>query len=333
MKTFIIAEAGSNHDKDLNQAFKLVDAAKSAGADAVKFQIFSSNTLYAKDTPNFGGYTNINELMASLELPREWVKTIKDYCDKKDIEFMATPFDEEAVQQLCDLEVKKLKIAGFESTDLRFVELVASTGLPLIISAGIGCSLSFIEKIIDVCHKQKNYDITMLHCNNAYPTPQEDINLGTIKNIYDTYKNRGLKVGLSDHTLSTLTPSLAVSIGASVIEKHFTISKKLPGPDHAFAMEPDELKQMCEYIRLAEVSFATKEGIYTSSEEHFKFARRSVVSKTFIAKGEVFSEENTTTSRPFLENAVAAEKYHSIIGKIATRDIEARNTIREDDLK
>jgi sialic acid synthase SpsE len=333
MSTFIIAEAGSNHDKDLKQALKLVDVAKESGSDAVKFQIFSSNTLYANNTPNFAGYTDINELMESLELPRDWIVEIKKYCDSKEIEFMATPFDEQAVAQLCDLGVKRIKIAGFESTDLRFVELVSSTKLPLIISAGIGCDLEFITKIINTCHLQQNYDITILHCNNAYPTPQKDINLSTIVRIKEMFADKGIKVGLSDHTMSPLTPSIAVALGAKVIEKHFTISNKLEGPDHKFAMNPEQLKEMCSAIRIAEESLGTKQVKYTSSEEAFKFARRSVISKTRIKKGETITLKNVTTSRPFLENSIPADQFYNTIGKKAVKDIEPRNIIEKEDLK
>jgi sialic acid synthase SpsE len=332
MNTFVIAEAGSNHNKSLEQAYALVDVAKESGAQAVKFQIFSSKTLYAENTPNFAGYGDINALMKTLELPREWVPKIKEYCDKKNIEFMATPFDEEAIQQLCDVGVKRMKIAGFESTDLRFVEMVAATKLPLIISAGIGCHIDFIQEIIDTCHKQDNYDITILHCNNAYPTPQEDINLLMVKDILEKYGKQGVKVGLSDHTMSTITPALAVMVGATTIEKHFTISNKLPGPDHPFAMEPNDLKKMNEEISLAELSLKRKKSEYTDSEKDFKMARRSVISKEEIKKGQELTQENITTSRPFLEGAVPASSYREIIGSKTLRDIAPGTVIRREDL-
>ena len=248
-KTFIIAEAGANHNQNFDQAIKLIEIAKSSGADAVKFQTYSSETLYSKNTPDFAGYSNINQLIKNIELPREWQKDLKQYCDDIGIEFMSTPFDEKAVDELVNLGVNRLKVAGFEATDLRFLEKVASTGLPLIISAGIGCSLDFINTIINRCYEKECYDLTILHCNNAYPTPQEDINLGTIKDIIKKY-DPVVKVGLSDHTMNTLTPSLAVAMGATVIEKHFTISRQLPGPDHPFALEPKELKEMIDNIEI-----------------------------------------------------------------------------------
>ena len=180
MNTFVIAEAGSNHNKNFDQALKLIDAAKEAGTNAVKFQTFSSKTIYNKNTPNFAGYQNINKLIKNLEMPREWQKDLKQYCDEIDIEFMSTPFDEKAVNELVNLGVKRLKIAGFESTDWRFVDMVASTGLPLIISIGIGFEFQYIGYILDIVEKYGN-DLTLLHCNNAYPTPVYDINLNVVE--------------------------------------------------------------------------------------------------------------------------------------------------------
>ena len=172
-KTFIIAEAGANHNRDFNQALSLIDAAVYAGADAVKFQTYSSSTLYSKNTPNFANYSNINDLIKSIELPREWQKDLKLYCDKNKIEFMSTPFDRKAVRELKEIGVKRLKIAGFESTDPRFIKMVASTGLPIIFSAGIGTNLQGISDVLRwISDVNNNPDVTVLHCNNAYPTPR-----------------------------------------------------------------------------------------------------------------------------------------------------------------
>ena len=318
MNTFIIAEAGANHNRNFNQALKLIEIAKESGADAVKFQTYSSETLYSKNTPNFAGYHNVNQLIKDIELPREWQKSLKTHCDMIDIEFMSTPFDKKAVNELVGLGVKRLKIAGFESTDLRFLDMVASTRLPLIISAGIGCSLDFIDKIIKTCNNKGCDDLTILHCNNAYPTPQKDINLNTIKDIQAYYPS--VKVGLSDHTVNTLTPSLAVTMGAKVIEKHFTISRNLPGPDHSFALEPKELKEMIDNIRLTEVSLGRKKEQYTKSETEFSKARRSIVAKKTIKKGDLLNEASITTKRPFLKGNVAASEWFNTLGQVAIKD-------------
>ena len=320
MNTFVIAEAGANHNRDFNQALELINVAKKSGASAVKFQTYSSETLYSKNTPDFAGYKNINQLIKDIELPREWQKDLKQYCDEIDIEFMSTPFDEQAVDELVNLGVKRLKVAGFEATDIRFLDIVASTKLPLIISAGIGCSLDFISKIEEICYSRGCNDLTILHCNNAYPTPQKDVNLSTLKDIQAYYPK--VKVGLSDHTMNTLTPSLAVTMGAEVIEKHFTISRQLPGPDHPFALEPNQLKEMIDNIRLTEISLGRKKEQYTSSEEPFSKARRSIIAKEFINKGEILTPNNITTKRPFLEGNIPASKWESIIGSKANKDYQ-----------
>jgi N,N'-diacetyllegionaminate synthase len=315
MKTFIIAEAGANHNKEWNKATQLIDVAKEAGADAVKFQTYSSETLYSKNTPDFAGYKNVNKLIKDIELPREWQKDLKQYCDEVGIEFMSTPFDEQAVQELVDIGVKRLKIAGFESTDPRFVDMVASTGLPIVMSIGIGFKWSHWGLYIDIFEKYNN-DVTLLHCNNAYPTPPEDVFLDTIKTMALDSRYR---TGFSDHTLSPYTPSLAVAAGATVIEKHFTLDKTLPGPDHPFAVEPHELKIMVDHIRYAEKCVGHKIG-FSSSEEKFKQGMRSIVVKKPIKKGEVFTVDNITTKRPFLEGNVAALDWDITLGKTSDKN-------------
>ena len=322
-RTFVIAEAGANHDGNKSQAFRLIDVAIKSGADAVKFQTYSSDTLYSKYTPDFAGYRDIPKLIKDLELPREWQKELKLYCDDNGIEFMSTPFDEKAVDELYDLGVKRFKIAGFESTDPRLVKYVASTKLPLIISLGIGTDFNTMVQIKNwILDVNNNPDITFLHCNNAYPTPFEDINLKHMSNmIYNGLKGV-MNFGLSDHTEGILTPPIAVALGAEVIEKHYTLDRTLPGPDHPFAIEPDELKQMVDNIRLVEKMMKTKLERYTESEKGFTMARRSVVAKCDINSGDILTEDNITTKRPLLENSVPAIEYYDVIGKKVITDIK-----------
>ena len=328
MSVFVIAEAGANHNRNIKQAFALIDVAKDSGADAVKFQTYSSSTLYSKNTPDFAGYKNISKLIEDIELPREWQKDLKQYCDDIDIEFMSTPFDEAAVEQLVSLGVKRLKIAGFESTDPRFVRMVASAGLPIIVSAGIGSNLGSIQNIIDwVSLEQSSPDITVLHCNNAYPTPDCDINLNRIDSITSRYPN--IKVGLSDHTEGTLAPCLAVAKGAVCIEKHYTISKLLPGPDHPFALEPEKLKEMVSLIRASEKMCRDTENLLTESETGFAKAMRSVVASCDIREGELLTETNTTTKRPFLPGNVHSSRYYDVIGTTSTKSYKKDDFILE----
>jgi len=316
-KTFIIAEAGANHNRNFEQAKALIDVAKAAGADACKFQTYSSETLYVKNTPDFAGYKNINKLIKDIELPREWQKDLKNYCDEKEIEFMSTPFDEQAVQELVDLGVKKLKIAGFEATDFRFIDMVASSGLPLVISLGIGFKMNYLGKIFEIA-KRHNNSLSFMYANNAYPTPVEDAGVGIVKQLAIDGRYQW---GLSDHTESTITPALAVAAGATIIEKHFTLSKRLPGPDHPFALEPHELKEMVQHIRYAEKACKKQHSDNLSeSEKVFAFARRSVVAKKEIKKGEKFTLENITTKRPFFQKNIPAKDFEYVVGTYAKKD-------------
>lgn len=331
--TFIIAEAGANHNRDWATAKKLVDGAVHSKCDAVKFQTYTSETLYSKNTPNFAGYKNINELIKSLELPRHWQKDLKKYCDDNQIEFMSTPFDEKAVDELYAIGVKRLKIAGFEATDPRFVRYVASTKLPLIITAGIGCSLETVKNIYNwVLSENPNPDITFLHGNNAYPTPLKDINLGQILEIKSL--NLPISVGLSDHTEGILVPPLGVALGASTIEKHFTLDRNMSGPDHPFAIEVDELCEMVKNIRATELTLNVKSGEYTESESlGFHKARRSVVASKEIRKGEVIKLEHITTKRPFLDNCISAINYYDVVGKTAKRTILCDDILEYGDIE
>jgi sialic acid synthase SpsE len=312
---------GSNHNGDFAKALSLIDAAKTAGCDAVKFQTFSAATLYSKYTPDFAGYKNVYKLLEDNEMPRHWQKELKKYCDEQNIEFMSTPFDERAVDELVELGVKRLKVAGFESTDPRFINMVAKTGLPLIISLGIGTNLYFIDNILD----EISNEVTFLHCNNAYPTPYEDIKLDSVKKLIsiseDDFADYKFKVGLSDHTPGILIPPVAVGMGATCIEKHFTLDKKLPGPDHHFAINPVELAEMVQNIRIVEKTGGIK-PLYTKSEEKFKIGTRSVIAKTDLVKGTILTEDNVTTKRPFTDGSIPAASYYEVLGKVLKADVK-----------
>lgn len=330
-KTFIIAEAGANHNRNYDQAIALIDAAIDAKADAVKFQTYSSETLYSKNTPDFAGYKNINKLIKDIELPRTWQQDLKQYCDDNGIEFMSTPFDERAVEELYEIGVKRYKIAGFESTDPRFVKCVASTGLPLIITSGIGSNIEMIENVIKwVEEVNPSHDITILHGNNAYPTPFEDAGLNQIDRICKEFPD--IKVGLSDHTPGILAPPLAVAKGATVIEKHYTLSRSLPGPDHPFAIEPQELKQMVENIRISEKLCQFKVENFSDSEKGMRQAMRSVVTKKPLKSGDILTEDNITTKRPCMPKSVAAIRYFDILGRKVSRGMQEDEILNTEDI-
>ena len=332
-KTFIIAEAGSNHNRNKKQAYKLIDTAIDAGCTAVKFQTYSSETLYSKYTPDFAGHKNVPELIKSIELPREWQKDLKMYCDDNGIEFMSTPFDEKAVDELYELGVKRFKIAGFEATDPRFVRYVASTGLPIIVSLGIG-SHSKIHLIKEwILKEHGGTHITLLHANHAYPTPFSDINLGELDYLkHWTHIHQNISYGLSDHTEGILTPPIAVAMGAKVIEKHYTLDRSLPGPDHPFAIEPDELKQMVENIRFTETMMGRRNGDSESESTNYK-AQRSVIVKGDVEQGDIITKDNITTKRPLLEDSIPAVEYYELIGKHFTKDLGDDVILTRDDVK
>lgn len=338
MKTFVIAEAGANHNKDWRLAKKLIYTAASAGASAVKFQNYTSNKLYSKHTPDFGAYKDIPELISSIEMPAEWCKELKKICEDCDLEFMSTPFDEEAVELLYNLGVKRLKIAAFESSDQRLVKRVAQTELPIIFSAGIGSSLQSITQTLQVIYDvNPKADVTILHCNSSYPTPVKDINLGQMLLIKETF-GRSISIGISDHTEGILIPPVAVALGAQVVEKHYTLSRKLKGPDHPFAIEPDELYNMCKNIIDVESSLGVKQGsdlTESESKNEMSFALRSLVAKKRIMPGEVLTEQNTTTKRPYVTGNVSAKDYFKITNGnyVSIEEIEEDEMLRYNSIK
>lgn len=324
-KTLVIAEAGANHNRDYQTALKLIDTAVEAKADIVKFQTYTAEGLFAKQDRDINGISNIHSMFKNIELPREWQQDLKAYCDNKGIEFMSTPFDEEAVNQLVDLGVKRLKISGFESSDPRFVEMVCSTGLPIIMSVGIGFPLNHMGKFISIFERYNN-DVTLLHCVNAYPTPMDEINL----NMIETLKGfKGINnVGLSDHTQSTLTPALAVSKGATVIEKHFTLDRSMEGPDHHFALEPNELKEMVYNIRQAEQTIVGR----GKTESKFINGKRSLVAAIDIQPGEFLNKVNVTTKRPCYDDSVPSIDYTEVVGERVFSYIAKDTIIKKSDL-
>lgn len=317
--TFVIAEAGSNHQNSFETAQRLIEAAVVAKCDAVKFQTYTSSELYSKNTPDFANFKDIPELIRSIEMPRKWLPDLKMLCDDYGIEFMSTPFDERAVEQLVNIGVKRLKVASFEARDPRLLRCVASTKLPIIVSAGVGTGLEEIFQIINAIYDVNDEpDITVLHCNSAYPTPFSDINLGQMIDIMGIKRCylREPKIGLSDHTEGILIPPIAVAHGAEVIEKHFTLDRKMPGPDHAFAIEPNELKQMVKNIRITESVMGRKDKQSDSeTSRNMQTALRSVIVSHDIPAGTHLTADNITTKRPFIPGAVPAHKYDEIVKK------------------
>lgn len=315
--TYIIAEIGSNHNGCLFRARDLIESASKAGVNAVKFQMFKAETLYSKNTKDFDKYSNVYELMKSLEINEEFLTVCRTMCQAHGVDFLASPFDEKSVDFLVDLKVPRIKVASFEFTDARLVSHIADKGLPIIASTGLAshADICFMLQIM------RNCEVTLLHCNSAYPTPVNDANLYAIPYLI---KNFNVRCGYSDHTMSTIVPAIAVSLGASVIEKHITMDRKQDGPDHPFSLEPSELKDMVNNIREAEQSLGDGYRLMnvdrSESEQAMKYASRSVYARRPLKKGDVISEEDITTKRPC--EGIPAISYYELIGSSLNIDIE-----------
>jgi N-acetylneuraminate synthase/N,N'-diacetyllegionaminate synthase len=306
---FMIAEAGSNHNGSLEQAKKLIDVAVAAKADAVKFQIYPEFS-YLKGQ-------NVYELIKSIETPREWLKELAGYCEDRNITFLATPFDFEAVDLLAKY-VPAFKIASFEIVDLELLQYAARKGKPMIISTGMA-NLCEIEEAISTIKSVGNNDIILLHCNSLYPTPAELVNLKASETMRTAFK---VPVGFSDHTLGIHIPIAAVAMGACVIEKHFTLDRTLPGPDHSFAIEPDELKEMVRCIREVEKAKGTgiKEKSELESEEMYIKARRSIHAKVDILKETKITKDMLIIKRPGY--GIKPKFIDVVVGREAKRDVK-----------
>lgn len=317
--TFIIAEAGSNHNGSLERAKKLIDSAAEAKADAVKFQIYKAESLYSKHTPEFSYLKgqNVYELIKRIETPREWIGELAKYCEERTITFLATPFDFEAVD-LLDNYVPAFKIASFEITDLELLKYAAEKGKPMILSTGMA-NLGEIEDAITAIKSVGNDDILLLHCNSLYPTPVEVVNLKAIETMRTAFN---VPVGFSDHTLGIHIPIAAVGMGACVIEKHYTEDRTLPGPDHSFAVEPDKLEEMVKCIR--EVEKAKGDGIKEKSdlesEEMYIKARRSIHAKVDIPKRVKITRDMLIIKRPGY--GIKPKFIDIVVGREAKKDIK-----------
>jgi len=312
--TYIIAEVGSNHDRKLGQARELIDIASDSGADAVKFQIFSAEKLYSEKTPQFA-------VVKDNELPREWVGELAEYAKKRGIIFLATPFDKEAVERLYEIGVPAYKWASPEIMDLPLLKYAAAKKKPMLISTGM-CDLADIQEAVDMVYSTGNEDIILLHCTSLYPTKPHHANLRMMDTMRDAFH---LPVGLSDHTLGFIITEAAVARGACVIEKHLTLSRKLKGPDHPYALEPDELKQMVRAIREVEQSLGSPIKKLISGAEDPALNSKSITAKNDIPKGTRIIEDMITIKRSAY--GIKPKFLDVVIGREAKRDIEKDEAI------
>ncbi|MGP1568132.1 MAG: N-acetylneuraminate synthase [Peptoanaerobacter stomatis] len=325
MGVFIIAEAGVNHNGSLKLAKKLVDEAKNAGVDCIKFQTFIAENIvsktavkaeYQKQNTNNSSESQYN-MLKKLELSFSDFIELNNYCKAKNIQFLSTAFDFESIDFLSSLDMNVWKIPSGEITNLPYLIKIANLGKDVIISTGMS-TMEDIQNALSVLKTNGAGNITVLHCTTEYPAPFTDVNLKAMLTIKDKFD---VNIGYSDHTKGIEIPISAVALGATVIEKHFTLDKNMQGPDHKASLEPHELKKMVESIR--NVESALGDGIKKlaeSEKKNISIARKSIIAKRDIKKGEIFTQENLTVKRP--GNGISPMKWFEILGQEAIKDFK-----------
>lgn len=321
---YIIAEAGVNHNGDLKIAKEMVLAAKRAGADAIKFQTFVTENLVTRNAQmadyqkqNTGQQETQFEMLKRLELSYDDYKELKELCSETGIEFLSTPFEIESIKMLEKLDVDKFKVPSGEVTNYPYLVQIAQTGKPVIMSSGM-CTWNEIADAVQVLRDHGTTELSLLHCTTEYPAPYNEVNLKVISAMKEKF---GVKVGYSDHTQGIEIAIAAVAMGAEIIEKHFTLSRNMEGPDHKASLEPAELESMVQAIRNVEKAMGNSEKIPSQSEiQNMKVVRKSIVAKREIKAGEMFSEENLTTKRP--GTGISPMMWEFVIGQTAVRDFE-----------
>lgn len=319
---FIIAEAGDNHNGNFDLALKLVDKAAEAGADCVKFQTFVTENVISKFAEK-AEYQKINtdsnesqfDMIKKIELSFNQYREIQKYCMQKNIMFLSTPFDLDSIDFLQEINIPFWKIPSGEITNLPYLEKIARTGKDIIMSTGMS-TIDEIGHAMEILKKNGAGEITLLHCNTEYPTPFADVNLRAMQTLKETFH---VSVGYSDHTLGIEVPIAAAACGATVIEKHFTLDQNMEGPDHKASLEPDDLKRMVRAIRHIETALGTPEKFPTESEKKNKdIARKSIVAKRVIKKGEPLTENNLYIKRP--GNGISPMRWYEVLGTDAVKD-------------
>jgi N,N'-diacetyllegionaminate synthase len=296
--TFVIAEAGSNHNGDLGLAKELIDVAAEAGADAVKFQTFRAEDLYVEgsgEVDYLDDDRTIYEIIESMEMPYDWIPELYDYCREQDLLFMSTPFDERSADELSEY-VPAWKVASYTISHIPFLQYLARTDKPVVMSTGAH-ELSEVRESVEELQEADVSGLVLLQCVAAYPTPLEEINVRVVQTLREEF---GVPAGLSDHTLDPVTaPAAAVALGASVVEKHFTLDKTMEGPDHEFALEPDELDAMVSAIRNTEQALGSGEKRVLNVEgELHRFARRRIQAARDLESGDLLGPEDIAVLRP-----------------------------------
>ena len=319
---YIIAEMSANHAGDINLAKQIIRKAKECGADCIKIQTYTPDTMTIDCDKEYfaikGGTwdgENLYNLYSKAYTPWEWQAELKAEAEKVGIDFFSTPFDKTSVDFLESIGVEFYKIASFELVDIPLIKYVASKGKPMIISTGMG-SFEEIKEAVDAVHSMGNQNVALLKCSSAYPAVPDDMNLRTMQHMSESFD---VPVGLSDHSLGSIGAVTAVAMGACIVEKHFCLSREIENPDSSFSMEPEEFKKMVEDIRTAERAKGVVSYECSEIEKGSLVFRRSIFAVKDIKKGEKLSEENIRVIRPGY--GMKPKYYENILGKVATRDI------------
>tara|TARA_B100001013_G_scaffold87280_1_gene48169 strand:- start:1696 stop:2757 length:1062 start_codon:yes stop_codon:yes gene_type:complete len=331
---FTIAEAGANHDSDVHKAFRLIDAAKEANADSIKFQTYKASKLTTKTAPKYWDDGKENETQYDVfkkldHLTNDNWKEIFDYAKNKNIMCFSTPFDNDSADLLYSLDVPAFKIASADITDLPLIKHIAGKKLPIFISTGMA-SEDEISFAINTIEDQGNHDIIIMHCITSYPTQPEDANLEMISTLTQNFPN--YVIGFSDHTIGTIVPVCSTFYGAKCIEKHFTFDQHLKtSPDHWLSLDTNGFQKLVNELRISEISRGSStRNQFNSEVEAVKYARRSIVSKNFIPKGKEITEDLLDVKRP--GTGISPKFYYKIIGSKALRDIEEDTPFQWDDI-
>jgi N,N'-diacetyllegionaminate synthase len=333
--SYVIAEIGVNHNGDLELAKKMIVAAKESGADAVKFQTFTAETLVSQKTPKVQYQNNTTdpnethyEMIRKLELPREDHFTIFEFCKSMRIEFISTPYDIDSAQFLDEIGVNIFKTASADIVDLPLQEFLAKTGKKVIVSTGMA-TLGEIENAVKIYRRANNSNLSLLHCVSNYPCSMASLNLRVIQTLSSTFQ---LPVGYSDHSVGAQATIIAVSLGAKVIEKHFTLDKSLVGPDHKASSTPEEFTELVEAIRMTEVALGTPFKECQDEERQMaQVSRKSIVLKQDIQEGEVLTQDNITMKRP--GTGLLAHFIPSILNKTVNKSLKQNHLLQWNDFR
>ncbi len=332
--TYIIAEMSANHDRDFDKAVKIIEAAHQAGADAVKLQTYTPDTITIQSDKDYfrikgtiwDGRT-LYDLYGEAYTPWEWQPKLKQVANDLGMDLFSTPFDFTAVDFLEEMNVPVHKIASFENGDIPLIRYIARTGKPIIMSTGM-VNLAEIHEAVTAIREEGNDQIALLKCTSSYPAPLEEANLATIPHLAQAF---AVVAGLSDHTMGSTAPVVAVTLGARIIEKHFTLSRNDPGPDSSFSMEPHEFRQMVDAIRMTEQAIGNIQYGPTDKEKNSRVFRRSLFVVADIKAGEPLTTDNIRSIRP--SHGLHTRYYDDVLGKTASQDIEQGTPLSWDLIK